>query len=200
MKQTRPRHSPLARAVTSVLAPAHLVIALPLTVGGTTLGRAGFWWGLLTGAVCGIPSALIYAGVRSQRFADRHAGRRRLWARLLIWAIVALVIASLALLLVLGTPHALVVTAAIILATVLIIVPITTSWKISFHTAVTFGSVVVLSNLWPAVPVYVAGSAATVLIGWSRVRLGDHTPAQVTSGALAGGFIAWLTIYWLGWS
>jgi PAP2 superfamily. len=181
-----------------VSAPALLVIALPLTVGVATRGWAGFWWGLFAAMCGGVPSALIYAGLRSKPFTDRRDGRRGLRSSL-IWLIVALVIASITVLLVFGPPHTMVVTVAITLATVLFLGPITISWKISLHTAVAFASVVVLAKVWPAVPVYAAGTAATALIGWSRVRLGDHTPAQAIYGALAGGFIAWLTIYWLGW-
>lgn len=199
MKQAEPRHSTLARVVTKVFAPALLVIALPLAVGVATRGWVGFWWGLFAAMCGGVPSALIYAGARSRPFTARHDGKRGLRTSL-IWSFVGLVVASLTLLLVFGPPHTMVVTVAIMLAIVLFIGPITGSWKISVHTAVAFASVVVLSNVWPTVPVYAIGSATTALIGWSRVRLGDHTPAQVTYGALAGGFIAWLTIYWLGWS
>jgi membrane-associated phospholipid phosphatase len=38
----------------------------------------------------------------------------------------------------------------------------------------------VLLLLWPLVG----------LVGWSRVRLGDHTVAQVAIGAVVGGLVA----------
>ncbi|SDR22188.1 phosphatase PAP2 family protein [Thermostaphylospora chromogena] len=200
MKQTRRRRTTLARALTGIFAPAHVVILLPLTVGGVTSGWAGIGWGLLAGVLCGwIPATVIHVGVRAGRFTDRHVREReqRPW---LIGVIVALVVAALALLLLLDAPHVMVVTVAVMLATLAIIGPVTTVWKISFHTAVAFGAVVVLAQLWPAVPMYGIGAAVTALIGWSRVRLGDHTLAQVVAGALAGGTAAWLTIRWLGWS
>jgi membrane-associated phospholipid phosphatase len=64
---------------------------------------------------------------------------------------------------------------------------ITLRWKISVHCAVAAGVAVLV---W-----YVLGSvAAPVLVGvlliaWSRVRLGRHTPAQTLAGALLGVLI-----------
>ncbi|MEO3855696.1 phosphatase PAP2 family protein [Acrocarpospora sp. B8E8] len=69
--------------------------------------------------------------------------------------------------------------------------PITFWWKISFHTAVAAGSVVMLAWLLPPAPVYAVGAALVMVIAWSRVTLGDHTPAQTAAGVLAGGAATW---------
>jgi membrane-associated phospholipid phosphatase len=41
-------------------------------------------------------------------------------------------------------------------------------------------------------------AAQVALVGWSRVSLGDHTPAQVTVGSmvgvLAGGLLYWALV------
>jgi membrane-associated phospholipid phosphatase len=35
-----------------------------------------------------------------------------------------------------------------------------------------------------------AAAPAVALVAWSRVRLGDHTPAQTLAGAALGGLVA----------
>ncbi|MFP3671220.1 hypothetical protein SB717_39760, partial [Priestia sp. SIMBA_032] len=58
-------------------------------------------------------------------------------------------------------------------------------WKLSVHSAV--AAYVGLALL---APVPVMGSALALLLasvtGWSRVKLGDHTPTQVLAGHAAG--------------
>ncbi len=180
--------------MTEVFAPAHLVISLPLTVGAVTSGWPGFGWGVLAAALCGgVPAMVIAAGVKSGRFTDRHIGERsqRPW---LIGVIVALVIAALVLLVLLGAPRIMVATVSVMLATLAVTGPVTHWWKISFHTAVAAGSVVVLAHVWPAAPVYLVGGVLVALIAWGRVQIQDHTPAQTAVGVAAGAGATWLTL------
>ncbi|WP_433542021.1 hypothetical protein ACQP10_38360 (plasmid) [Streptosporangium sandarakinum] len=181
-----------------MFAPAHLVIGLPLVVGAVTSGWAGLAWGAVAAGLCGgIPAGVIAVGVKSGRFGNRHLTDRsqRPW---LVGVIAALVVAALALLAVLGAPRVMVVCVAIMLATLAVVGPITLVWKISFHTAVAGGSVVMLARILPAVPVYVVGVLLVVVIGWSRARIRDHTPAQAAAGAAAGGAATWVTLALLG--
>jgi membrane-associated phospholipid phosphatase len=60
--------------------------------------------------------------------------------------------------------------------------------KISFHTATAAGVSVVLAVQFG--PWALLSFLAVGLIGWSRVRLGDHTLAQVCAGAVVGGAVA----------
>ncbi|MER5322283.1 phosphatase PAP2 family protein [Streptosporangium roseum] len=192
--QAAQRENRVARVLTEVFAPAHFVIGLPLAVGAVTSGWAGLGWGALAAGLCGgVPAGVIAAGVRSGRFGNRHITDRaqRPW---LIGVIVALVVAALVLLALLGAPRVMVVCVAIMLATLAVVGPITLAWKISFHTAVPAGSVVMLAHMLPAVPVYVVGVLLVALIGWSRVVIGDHTPAQTAAGAVAGGAATWVTL------
>lgn len=74
------------------------------------------------------------------------------------------------------------------LATLLAILAVTTRWKISVHTAVSGGAVALLAltyGPWPLV-----GGVLVVLVGWSRVRLRDHTLAQALAGAALGAAVA----------
>ncbi|MBE3010817.1 hypothetical protein IL992_16670 [Microbispora sp. NEAU-D428] len=183
-----------ARGLTEVFAPAHIVIGLPLVVGATTSGWAGVAWGALTAALCGgIPLGVLLAGVRSGRFGDKHVKDRAQRPKL-IGLIVALVVTVLALMVMLGAPRLMVAGAAAMLSTLAVTGPVTLWWKISFHTAVAAGGVVMLAWILPPVPVYTAGAVLVAALAWSRVVIRDHTLAQTVAGAIAGGAATWLTL------
>jgi amino acid permease len=177
-----------------VFAPAHFVMGLPLAVGAITGGWQGLAWAAVAAALCGgIPALLIAAGVKSGRFVDRHITDRAQRPKL-IGIIVALVVAALVLLVALGAPRVMVACVAIMLATLAVVGPITFWWKISFHTAVAAGSVVMLAQVLPPLPVYLTGAAVVAAIAWSRAMIRDHTPAQTTAGAAAGAAATWATL------
>jgi membrane-associated phospholipid phosphatase len=67
---------------------------------------------------------------------------------------------------------------------------ITHWWKISVHTAVAAGTVVVLSLVFG--PWLLFLWAVVALIAWSRVELRDHTVGQVLGGMPFGAFVAGL--------
>jgi membrane-associated phospholipid phosphatase len=58
----------------------------------------------------------------------------------------------------------------------------------SVHSAVAAGSVAILALVFG--PLLLATAPLVALIGWSRVRLGDHTLAQVLVGAGVGAVVA----------
>lgn len=77
-------------------------------------------------------------------------------------------------------------------ATVLALLAVNRSWKISAHavaTAGAFSSLLALRLIF-GVPVGAAALAALAfavpLVAWARLRLTAHTPAQVLAGALVG--------------
>lgn len=180
--------------MTDLFAPMWIVITLPLVVGAVSSGWAGFGWGFLSAALCGgIPAAAIFVGVRKGWFGDRHIGDRRQRPKLVV-SVLALVALALALLVRLGAPRVSVACVAIMLSTLAVVVPITLVWKISFHTAVAAGAVVMLAAVLPALPVYVLGAALVALIAWARTRLHDHTPPQALAGAAAGALATWTTL------
>ncbi|WP_310742281.1 hypothetical protein [Microbispora sp. H13382] len=184
----------VARGLTEVFAPAHIVMGLPLVVGAVTGGWAGAAWGALTAALCGgIPLGVLLAGVRSGRFGDKHV-RDRAQRPKLIGLIVVLVVTALALMVMLGAPRLMVAGVTAMLATLAVTGPVTLWWKISFHTAVAAGGVVMLAWVLPPVPVYAAGAVLVSALAWSRVVIRDHTAAQTVAGAAAGGAATWLTL------
>lgn len=178
-----------ARLITDTLAPANLVIAILLIIGWhSTSSVTGLGWGMLAALFCGgIPFAVIMLGVKRGHWTDKHVRVREQRAVPLL-ATMASVLIGISLLVVLQAPrevYALVVAMLVGLITTMMV---TVWWKVSVHTAVAGGVVVIL------LLAYGAGMAPLVLgiaaIGWSRVALRDHTPAQTVVGALLGGLAA----------
>ncbi|MDR8413314.1 hypothetical protein MTP10_31855 [Nonomuraea sp. 3-1Str] len=184
----------MARRVTDLLAPQVLVIAMPPVVGLIAQGWTGALWGLLASVLCGgVPALVIALGVRSGRLDSHHiVDRARRTGPLL--SAVAAVLVALVLLIALGAPTLLVATVAGMLVALTVTVPVTLRWKISFHAAVSAGTVVVLAHVLPAVPTALAGAAVVALVCWARVRLAHHTTAQVVVGALVGVAATWATL------
>ncbi|MGR6921289.1 hypothetical protein ACU635_44200 [[Actinomadura] parvosata] len=184
----------LAKRVTNVLAPQVLVIVMPPLVGLLAQGWGGAAWGLVASAFCGgVPAAVIAVGVRSGRLDSHHiVDRARRTGPLL--AAVAAVLVALALLVVMGAPTLLVATVTAMLVALGVTVPITLRWKISFHAAVSAGTVVVLAHVLPAWPTALAGAAVVALVCWARVRLSHHTGPQVLAGAAVGTLTTWATL------
>ncbi|WP_250562938.1 hypothetical protein [Sphaerisporangium fuscum] len=187
-----------ARWLTEIFAPQVLVIGLPPVVGLVSDGWPGFWWGLVASALCGgIPAGVIALGVRSGRLDSRHIVDRSRRTVPLLVAVVA-VFAALLLLAGLGAPRFLVATVAAMLAGLTVTVPVTLKWKISFHAAVSAGTVLVLARVLPAAPTLACGAVVVVLVCWARVRLAHHTAAQVAAGAVAGACSAWVILTLFG--
>jgi membrane-associated phospholipid phosphatase len=180
----------LARLATEVLAPAPVVAALLIVVAarsGPTILQ-GLAWGLLTVVVIiPVPLAYVLLGVRRRRLSDRHVGVRA--QRPLPMLIgVAFVVAALVLLRALGAPPDLVALVAAMVVGLGVSLLVTRLWKISIHTAVVVGAVVILGLLFG--PALLALGVLVALVGWARVTLGDHTPPQVIAGAGLGATIA----------
>ncbi|MER5218111.1 phosphatase PAP2 family protein [Streptomyces sp. NPDC002838] len=178
-----------ARLITDTLAPANLVIAILLIIGWhSTSSVTGIGWGLLAALFCGgIPFAVIMLGVKRGHWTDKHVRVREQRAVPLL-ATMASVLIGISLLVALQAPRevfALVVAMLVGLITTMIV---TIWWKVSVHTAVAGGVVVILLLAYGAhVAPLVLGVTA---VGWSRVVLRDHTPAQTVVGALLGGLAA----------
>ncbi|MEU8041936.1 hypothetical protein [Streptosporangium sp. NPDC049078] len=184
----------VARWVTGLFAPQVLVIGLPPLVGLMADGWPGAVWGLVASALCGgIPALVILNGVRSGRLDSHHLVDRSSRTVPLLVAVASVVVA-LTLLILLGAPRLLVATVTAMLAALAVTVPITFRWKISFHAAVSAGTVVVLAHVLPAAPTLVAGALVVATVCWARVRLTHHTPAQVAAGTAVGAGTAWAAL------
>ncbi|WP_231493874.1 phosphatase PAP2 family protein [Nocardiopsis sp. CNT312] len=172
-----------------MLAPGVLVVVVLLAIGWySDQTPAGILWGLLAALFCGIvPYAILILGARIGWWTDRHVReRRQRFVPLLI--VIGCVTLGIATLVLLDAPRELFALVVAMLTALAITLAITVKWKVSVHTAVAGGVSTVL------VLTYGAVMAATVpliaLVGWSRVRLGDHTPAQTVVGAVFGAAVA----------
>ncbi|MEV4491083.1 phosphatase PAP2 family protein [Micromonospora coxensis] len=181
----------LARLVTELTAPAVLVSVLTLVVGWQAArGAHGLAWGLLaTLFASGIPFAYILGGVRRGRLTDHHVGVREQRRVPLLFGL-ASAAAGLALLAALGAPRPVVALVAAGVVGLVVAVVVSHWWKMSIHTAVAAGAVVVLALTFGSRLLAVA--ALPVLAGWSRVRLRAHTVPQVVVGGIVGAAVAGL--------
>ncbi|MFD7263452.1 hypothetical protein [Streptomyces sp. NPDC059874] len=178
-----------ARILTDALAPANLVVGLLLLIGWhSTRSWTGLGWGLLGALFCGVvPIGIIVLGVRRGALTDQHIRVRRQRMVPMALSLVS-VVAGITLLHVLGAPadvFALVVAMLVGLASSLLV---TVGWQISIHMSVAGGTVMILLLVFGA-PVLPAALFAAA-VGWSRLVLRAHTPAQLLAGTVLGGTAA----------
>ena len=189
-----PRGEPLqptyrvARAVTHVLAPTELGLAVIVLTALHADGVAGLGWAALTAVFApGLPLVYLLSGVRRGRYSDIHVRAREQRRPLLLFA-VGSVGCALGLLWVFSAPRALIALILAMLAGLFVFGLVTLAWKISFHTGTAAGVTVVLALQFG--PWAMMTTLLVALIGWSRVRLADHTVAQVSAGAGIGAVVA----------
>ncbi|MBQ6639598.1 MAG: hypothetical protein IJH84_01035 [Saccharopolyspora sp.] len=172
--------------LTELFSPSLIVLVLPLAVAWSATHEpwATLGWGLfvsLTSSV--LPMSGIVAGSRLGWWDGHHVRNRE--GRLIPFALL-IVLSSLGLgvLLRTGAPHLMVALDVAMLTALLAIALITVWWKVSVHTAVAAGAVAILAVVYSGWLLVLW--LLVVAIGWSRVRLGEHTAAQVVVGALMG--------------
>ncbi|MFB6617658.1 hypothetical protein ACIGFK_05465 [Streptomyces sp. NPDC085524] len=178
-----------ARILTDVLAPGNLVVALLLLIGWFSTGSwSGLGWGLLGALFCGVvPIGIVVLGVKRGALTDQHIRVRRQRTVPMALSLVS-VVAGITLLHVLGAPadvFALVVAMLVGLVSSLLV---TIGWQISIHMSVAGGTVMILLLVFGA-PVLPAALLAAA-VGWSRLVLKAHTPAQLVAGSALGGTAA----------
>lgn len=177
---------PLARVITEVLAPWVIVLVLPLAVAwqATHTVTATLLWGLLVSVTSSLlPMIVVVLGARGGHWEGHHVRNRD--GRLVPFlAVIVSSVLGFALLLALNAPWMVTALNIAMLASLLVTGAITTMWKISMHAAVAAGAVVVLVYTYS--PLLWILMLAVPPISWSRVRLEDHTTAQVIGGAIVG--------------
>jgi membrane-associated phospholipid phosphatase len=180
----------VARGLTEVFAPAVLACGLPVVI-GVHAGRTvltGLGWGLvatLFGAV--IPYAMILTSVRRGSLNDRHIGVREQRTKPLALGLVS-VLLGLVLLVLLGAPRELVALVVASFVGGFVATAVNHFWKLSVHASVAAGTTVILALTFG--PLLLVTAVLVAAVSWSRVRLGDHTPAQVVAGTVLGAAIA----------
>ncbi|WP_410646655.1 hypothetical protein [Amycolatopsis sp. cmx-4-54] len=179
----------LARIATEVLAPWVWVLGLPLVVAwkvtGHHLGETVLW-GLIVGVTGSlIPMAVIVRGARKGKWDSHHVTDRA--GRLVPFAVcIGSLAAGFAILIAGGAPHEMIALAAAELVCLVAALAITfgLKFKISMHAMVAAGAAVMLIRVYG--PWFALLFLAVGWVCWSRVELGDHTRAEVTTGMVAG--------------
>ncbi|MEU6078388.1 phosphoesterase PA-phosphatase [Micromonospora sp. NPDC047074] len=180
----------VARAVTEVFAPALLAAAMPVVVGVTSVSPigTGLGWALVGALFCSvIPNTLIWWGVHRGRLTDHHI-RVREQRRAPLGCGLLSVSVGLALMISLGAPRPVTAMVVVMFALGLAVTAANLVWKLSIHAAVAAGSAAVLVIEFG--PALLASVPVVALVGWSRVRLRDHTVAQVIVGTAVGMLVA----------
>ncbi|WP_240362050.1 hypothetical protein [Streptomyces sp. MBT27] len=184
-----PTGSRRAQLITDGLKPSNILIIECLVLGATQDNiLAGLGWAvvaLLFSAV--IPMAYIKRSMRKGTVSDQHVGNRA--SRMIVLPVImgSVAIALIAMYAA-GAPQQMKALVVSMMATLLVILPITAFWKISLHTAVSTGAIAVLAigvTWWAVLALPIVG-----LIGWSRVEIRDHTLGQVIAGTIVGGAVA----------
>ncbi|WP_433385257.1 phosphatase PAP2 family protein [Actinoplanes sp. CA-142083] len=175
----------MARLLTEVFAPAVLAAVMPVVIGAHA-GNVG--WGLVGALFCAVvPYGMILRGVRRGSLSDRHIGVRSQRTGPLLFGLGS-VLAGMGLLAAGGAPRELIALIVASFAGGVIATGINHFWKSSIHTGVAAGSAVVLVIVFG--PVLLTSAVVVAAVGWSRVRLEDHTIAQVVVGAAIGAVVA----------
>lgn len=180
----------LARLITEVLAPANVGALTFLLVAwhSTPTILDALRWGLLTVLfTIALPFAFILWGVRRQRFTDHHVRLREQRPQALAIGIASGLV-GLLLLVVLGAPRELIALVVSMATGLMIALLITFFWKMSIHVASVAGAIVIVALVFGTQFLMLA--PLVFVVGWARVELGDHTPLQVTVGALIGSVVA----------
>ena len=185
----------VARLVTEAMSPGVLIVFVTLIVALHSAGRVR---GLVLGLVViffagGLPYGLVLIGVRRGQLTDHHISRREQRPRIMAIALASVAVGLLVLRW-LDAPHALFALVAAIVAGLAVTLAITSFWKISIHAAAAAGTVASLAIL--VSPWWLFLVPLVVLTGWARVAIRDHTPAQVSVGAIVGATVA-AGVLWL---
>lgn len=183
-----------AHVITEVTSPTVLAPALLVVVAIDEQVRHGhdaLAWGLVAAVFVGaFPLGFLKLGVRAGRWDDHHVRRRELRRLPLVFA-GGSVLCGIVLLLAGHAPGAITALVVAMLAGLIIVLALSYRWKVSIHSAVAGGTLIVLTAVFGPVGLII-GVLVAAGAGWSRVASSDHTIAQVGVGALLGALAALL--------
>lgn len=134
-----------------------------------------------------IPLAFVVLQVRRGKLTDHHISLRSQRRVPLLLAGLG-VFVTLVYLVLIGASRNLIAAVLAGLAGLLVTLAITQVWKVSLHVATLAGAVTVLALAFGLRLLPLA--ILVPLVAWSRVRLGDHTAAQVSVGAVVGAVVS----------
>ena len=143
-----------------------------------------------------IPFAVILRGVRSGALTDYHIDRREPRRTLLLIALACVAVGLLGMVAP-GAERELLAALGAGTCGLMVLLTVNRWWKMSVHTGVAAGAVVVFSQVFG--PAVLALAPVVLVVAWSRVRLRDHIPAQAIVGFVLGALTAGLAFAALRW-
>ncbi len=186
-----------AKVLSIILSPSVLAAVFIFAISFTYL--ASFWWGLFWGIVgafllVGLPTLFVLWRYLSGRTRDLFLRRREDRFLPLLVALVSGLI-GIVILQQKGAPTLLTLFGFMLLANLGVITLITFFWKISLHTATSAGLVTLLVIMSSVNLIWLY--LFVILSGWARVKLKDHSLAQVVAGAVVAIILTFI-LMWLG--
>jgi membrane-associated phospholipid phosphatase len=176
----------LASLVTHVFSPQVIAALTEVAIcwrSATSTPEALQWLGLTVLFTWLVPVMIVLIALWLHYVDDIYIARRE--QRLLPLTLGGIsIVVGLATLGWLGAPREVVALVWAMVVGVIVTLAITLTWKISFHTAVAAGALGILALAFGQAALLAAPVLG--LIGWARIRLGAHTPAQVYAGVLIG--------------
>ena len=186
LAQPNPLRLRVARLVGELLSPPPILVVLALVVAwasSPTPAMAVVWGAIAAAFASVLPYALILRGVRRGQLSDTNISLREQRIRFGVVAITS-ILTGLAVLAAFDAPAEMVALQASIAVGVACGWVVTLWWKISVHAAIAAGAATVLVLVFG--PALLVVWPLVALIAWSRVQVGDHTPAQVLAGVALG--------------
>jgi hypothetical protein len=185
--------------LSDALEPKNVIFAICLAIGVGHYGWAGLGWAAICITFAAVlPILFIVRVVKRQGggWAQRHLSVVQLRLAV-IPVILMMVLVGVGLLVWWGAPREMVALQVAMFATLLAVDLVTRvwEWKISGHTSVFLGAVVMAAVAFGAL--WLLAVPAVVPIAWARVRLREHTLAQTVAGAVLGLLVAGSIFGWL---
>ena len=185
----------LAKLTSDILNPflVSFIVIILLSVEATTSAGEALKWATISLVLSVLPIfAVVICMVRSKKLDGIFVNPRQ--QRNIIYLLASvLAVIGCGILWYFKAPELLAVTFTAGLAAIVIFMVINRYWKISLHTAFTAASVTVITIVYGAV------GALTILlllpVAWARIRLNQHSPAQVAAGALLSAGIV-MVVFW----
>jgi hypothetical protein len=177
----------LAKIVTEVLSPAVIVVLLPFAVAWNATGHRvlpTIVWSVVVAVFYSVlPMAFIVRGARQGQW-DGHWVRERERRFLPLMMCLVSALAGLVILLVWDAPRDIIALAWSMVTVLIVCVVITRWWKVSLHATVAGGAVATVMLIYGWIMAVLIPLVA--LVAWARVKVEDHTAAQVAVGAFLG--------------
>jgi membrane-associated phospholipid phosphatase len=195
----RARGYALAQRISHIFHPIFLAIAGSLMVGYGALPQQrwlGLGWAGLSILLLVVPGVLFFRmRLRQGAYSDTDVSVRHQRNELYFFG-GAVLLTNLVVLLLLGAPLDFVGLLLSVLLLALCGWAINLFWKISVH-ASSISSCATISMIYLP-PLSIILWPCALLVGWARVRTGNHTPAQVGAGFVLAAVCIWGVFWALG--